>query len=301
MSQLPLRAVHAFEVVARQSSLKLAAEELSVTPSAISHQIRCLEEHLGVALFHRFNRRVVLTDAGRSFYDRIYGAFGQIDHAAKLVTERGFTDLLTVHCPPSFAPAWLLPRAKSFLDRYPTIELRVHAAPEQADFVHQADLEIRYGNGDWPWLHVRPLMPEIVTPLCAPSLLPNRAQTLGIHELRELPLIHSERSMVTWAAWFAANGSEPGGLIRGLRFDRGYLAIQAAAQGLGVALENTVFANRELKSGDLVAPFADRAVHFNAGRHYLVCPQENLEKPKVRSFYDWLMGQVQQVVSGRPL
>ena len=292
MSNLPLRAVQAFEVAARLMSLKAAGDELAITPSAISHQVHALEQHLGVALFHRFNRRVVLTDAGRTFYHQVAGAFGQIDHAAKLVSEGGYTDLLTVQCPPSFAPAWLMPRARSFLERHPDIDLRVHATPEQADFEHnRADVEIRYGSGDWVWLHVRPLMPEIITPLCSPVLLRGR-EPLTVGEVRTLPLIHSERSDVTWAAWLAVNLAEPGGVARGLRFDRGYLAVQAAVLGLGVALESTVFACRELDNGSLVAPFLDRAVHVGAGRHHLVCPQEHMRWPKVIKFHDWIVEQL---------
>jgi LysR family glycine cleavage system transcriptional activator len=295
MTTLPLRAVQAFEVAARLLSLKGAGDELALTPSAISHQVRSLEQHLGVTLFHRFNRRVVLTDAGRTFYHQVAGAFGQIDHAGKLVSERGFTDLLTVQCPPSFAPAWLMPRIGSFLERNPDIDLRVHATPEQADFEHnRADVEIRYGNGDWPWLHVRPLVAEVITPLCSPGMLRGRAGALTIDGVRALPLIHSERSMVTWAAWLAANGSEPSGVARGLRFDRGYLAVQAASLGLGVALESTVFAGRELADGTLVAPFIDRAVHVGAGLHHLVCPQEHMKWPKVAKFVDWAIGEAQR-------
>jgi LysR family transcriptional regulator, glycine cleavage system transcriptional activator len=293
MTTLPLRAVQAFEVAARLLSLKRAGDELAITPSAVSHQVRLLEQHLGVALFHRFNRRVVLTDAGRTFHQQVAGAFGQIDQAAQLVSEHGFTDLLTVQCPPSFAPAWLMPRVGSFLERHPDIDLRVHATPEQADFEHnKADVEIRYGNGDWPWLHVRPLMPETITPLCSPVVLRGRNGPLTIDALRALPLIHSERSDVTWAAWFATNRSEPSGAARGLRFDRGYLAIQAAALGLGVALESTVFATRELADGSLVAPFLATAVHLSTGLHHLVCPQEHIKWPKVMKFYDWIIAEL---------
>ena len=179
--------------------------------------------------------------------------------------------------------------------RHPDIDLRVHATPEQADFEHnRADVEIRYGNGDWPWLNVRPLVAEVITPLCSPGLLHGLAGALTVERVRELPLIHSERSIVTWAAWLTANRAEPSGVARGLRFDRGYLAVQAANLGLGVALESTVFAGRELAAGNLVAPFIDSAVHVGAGLHHLVCPQEHMKWPKVMKFFDWAIGETQR-------
>jgi LysR family transcriptional regulator, glycine cleavage system transcriptional activator len=286
----PLRALQAFETTARHSSVTAAAVELHVTPSAVSHQIRALEAHLGLQLFHRTNRRVVLSDAGRNYLQLVTSAFDRIDAATRELVGHGFTDVLTVHCAPTFAPAWLMPRLPDFLERHSDIDIRINATPEPADFTRGTiDVEIRYGDGDWPGFKVIPLMREEIAPLCSPAFL-NTHLPAQPHptDLVGLRLIHSERSLVSWRAWADVNGVPDLEVRRGLRFDRGYLSIQAALDGLGIALESDVFAARELARGDLVKPFAGAAIPIEVSAHHLVYPSAYRDVPKVRKFRTWI-------------
>lgn len=291
-SHPPLKALQAFETAARLGSVKLAADELSVTPSAISHQIRTLEDFLGVPLFHRTNRRVLLTDTGRGYLQFVGGAFERIDMATRKLIEDGFTDILTVHCAPSFAPAWLMPRLPQFLRTYPDIDLRLHATPEPCDFVRgNVDVEIRYGEGEWPGLKAHRLMNEMVTPMCSPHLSDALPKPPSPEHLSDVQLIHSERCSVNWAEWFNANGIDGVNVTRGLRFDRGYLSIQAAVDGLGFALESTVFAGRELSAGILVMPLLERSISPEVPSHYLVYPEATGTIPKIQKFRDWILSE----------
>ena len=200
----PLRALQAFEAVARLGTVAAAAEELLVTPSAISHRLRKLEETLGVRLFHRFNRRIALSDIGRDYLESIASAFDRIENSSSTLACGAPSDILTVHCPPSFAPAWLLPRVPDFMRLHPQIDLRIHASPEPVDFFRtDTDVEIRYGNADWTGLVVRPLFEDRVLPLVAPSLLDRLPPDPVPADLLKLPLIHSERALISWEDWFA--------------------------------------------------------------------------------------------------
>lgn len=282
--------MHAFESAARLSSINAAAAELRLTPSAISHQVKALERYLGVALFRRAHRAIFLTDAGTVFLQLASGALDRVEHAAKVVIERGYADILTVHCAPTFAPAWLMPRLADFLASYPDVDVRLHATPDLSDFVHSdVDIEIRYGTGDWPGLYVVPLIAERITPLLSPRLAGRARRRMTASEVAKLPLIHSERSLLSWTAWFDAHHVTNYNVARGLRFDRGYLSVQAAVDGLGVALESTVFAERDLDRGALVAPFLEREDTRPVSAHYLVCPLQHLRLTKVRRFHDWIV------------
>ena len=231
----PLHTLDAFDAVARRGSVLAASEELRLTPSAVSHRLRRLELHLGAKLFHRQGRRVVLSDAGRDYLRTVSAALDRIERASEETA--GADDVLTVHCPPSFAPARLLPRLSDFLASHPRIALRVHASPEPADFFRSdTDVEIRYGNADWAGLVVVPLMEDRVVPLCAPPLLERHGAALARRDFSAVPLIHSERAPIGWEEWMRQRGI-PVPPRRGLRFDRGYLAVEAACLGHGVALE----------------------------------------------------------------
>lgn len=289
----PLRAVQAFEATARLGSVTGAAAELSVTPSAVSHQIALLEAQLAVPLFHRNGRRVVVNDAGWAYLQQIGDVFDRIEEATRRMLGGAGTDLLTIHCQPSFAPAWLLPRLPDFLAQYPRIDLRIRASPGHADFASaEVDAEIRFGTGEWAGLEATHLVADHVTPLLAPALAARLEPRPTPAALLALPLIHSERQVIGWADWAATWGVSIGpGHRRGLRFDRGYLAIQAAAEGLGVALESTVFAERDLVAGRLVALFlgspGEASPRFG---HYLVHPRTSAVSPKLVTFLRWIVG-----------
>ncbi|RUT32488.1 LysR family transcriptional regulator [Arsenicitalea aurantiaca] len=285
----PLRALQAFEAVARTRSVTAAAGELSITPSAVSHRLRNLEAHLGISLFHRAQRRMTLSDAGRDYLQSIESAFDRIERASQRLAGGMASDVLTVHCPPSFAPAWLVPRIGRFLAPHPEIDLRIHASPTPVDFFRtDTDVEIRSGNSDWAGLVVTPLMADTLTPLCPPALRDALGPDLRPEDLLRAPLIFSERAPLEWEQWFRARGvrSQP---QRGLRFDRGYLALQAAASGLGIALESLVFAGQYLESGALVRLFPRETGDTIAGAHTLVYPPVYGEIQKVRLFRDWIL------------
>lgn len=292
----PLRSIHAFEAVARVGSVSDAAEELALTPSAVSHRLRKLEDHLGVQLFYRANRRMVLTSVGREYLQSVGSAFDRIEQASERLLAGMASDVLTVHCPPSFAPAWLLPRISRFLDAHPTIDLRIHASPEPVDFFKtDTDVEIRYGSADWSGLVVIPLLEDALTPLCSPGLKERIASLNASDALNDVPLIVSERAPIGWGEWFRAKGFRRT-LNRGLYFDRGYLALQAAAQGLGVALESTTFADPYLRRGELVRLFeADGDMIISA--HTLVYPPGYQDVQKIALFRNWIVGEASSEAS----
>ena len=296
MRSLPsLRALQAFEATARHLSVTRAAEELHVTPSAISHQLKSLESHLGIRLFHRLNRRIALTDTGRSYVQLLAAVFDRIASATDHIINGGISDVITVHCPPSFAPAWLVPRVHEFRGRHPDIDLRLHATPEPPEFFRSdTDVEIRYGPGDWPGLTVIPLMEDYITPLGTPDFRSQLSRRALPQEILALPLIHSERSPIGWADWFRHVGEEVPPLRRGLRFDRGYLSIQAAASGHGVALESLVFAEREIRTGALVPLCAFPEAFMPVGGHHLVYPPAYGDVPKVQRFRNWILEAAQE-------
>jgi len=288
----PLRSIQAFEAIARLGSVTGAAEELALTASALSHRLRKLEDHLGVQLFYRTKRRMVLTNAGREYLQSVRSAFDRMEQASERLAGGMASDLLTIHCPPSFAPAWLLPRIKGFLDAHTTIDVRIHATPEPVDFFKtDTDVEIRYGTSDWAGLVVTPLMQDALTPLCSPDMKLQIGRLDEADGLKDVSLIISERAPVGWKEWFRARNFRRT-LDRGLYFDRGYLALQAAAQGLGVALESTVFAEPYLRSGRLVRLFEPDFGDLVIGAHSLVYPPSYQDIERVKLFRAWIVAEL---------
>lgn len=296
----PLRAIQAFDAVARLRSVTLAAAELALTPSAVSHRLRRLEEHLDIPLFHRANRAMALTDAGREYLQSVSSAFDRIERASERLAGGMASDLLTVHCPPSFAPAWLLPRIHGFLKQHPSIDLRIHASPQPVDFFKtDTDVEIRYGSADWAGLVVIPLLEDALTPLCAPSVKARLQNPVGASSLNDVPLIISERAPIGWTEWFRAKNLEMSPR-RGLRFDRGYLALQAASLGLGVALESTVFAEPYLRSGQLVRVYPAEFGDMVISAHTLVYPPLYEGVQKIMLFRQWIVSEAERCTQGKP-
>lgn len=287
----PLRSLQAFEATARLGGVARAAEELHVTPSAVSHRLRRLEEALGIKLFHRGSRTIALSDAGRDYLQTIGAAFDRIEQSTDRIRGGMTSDVLTVHCPPSFAPAWLLPRLPDFIARHPDIALRVHASPVPVDFFrNDTDVEIRYGEADWIGLVVVPLMADRVAPLCSPAFAARLPEPVTAQTLADAPLIRSERALLRWEDWLKARGAT-GGMGRVLSFDRGYLALQAAEMGLGVALESVVFAERSLREGRLVRLLPEAEGDVMAGAHTLVYPPVYQGVRKIEVFREWVLGE----------
>jgi DNA-binding transcriptional LysR family regulator len=295
LSSVPVAQLRVFEAAGRRNSLQAAAAELNLTPSAVSHAIRKMEQALGVVLFERHGRRLTLSADGEALMAHVAPAFAELRRGIELVSTRG-PQLLRLHSAPSFASQWLTPRLNRFMAECPEVELRLAAGTDYAQFSADDafDADIIYGLPRQVGLSIQPLGEETVTPLCAPEVarsIESPASLLG------LTLIQSDNKQVRWPAWFAENGlaAPP---PRGFRFDRSFLAIAAAADGLGVALESTLLAERELASGRLVAPLAGRSRSIRYVGHHLVFPQALHQRRALRLFTNWLLRELKLAPSG---
>lgn len=276
----------AFEAVARRRSFALAAGELNLTASAISHQIAKLESFLGVKLFDRTSQGVRLSAAGDTYLRRVAGGLGAIGAATDDVRQ-GVRNSLYVHASPSFASLWLMPRLAAFAHAHPNVSLFLSASPTHSDFaLGQADLDIRYGAPQWPDLVVEALFEERVLPLANPAFI-ERLLVRKPVDLLQSPLIQSTVSVVQWADWLGAQGVKQVPHRFALRFDRAQLALDAAVQGLGVALESSTIASPHILEGRLAPLFpAARAVSVQG--HHVVYPARHGKRPEVETFVQWL-------------
>lgn len=287
MSALPpIVNLQAFEAVARRRSFAMAAAELHLTASAVSHQVARLEAQLGARLLERSAHGVRLSAAGEQYLSRVGGALTAIA-AASDDLKQGVANSLYVHSSPSIATLWLMPRLPAFAQALPEISLNLSAAHTHSDFaLGQADLDIRYGVPRWPDLVVEPLFEERVLPLASPAFV--RAHRLKrVEQLLDVPLIQSNVNVVQWADWFGAHaGSRPPDRFA-LRFDRAQMAMDAAILGLGVALESATLAARHLAEGRLRPVFGfDKAVRVKA--HFVVYPARHARRPAVEAFLAWI-------------
>ena len=289
---LPLSALRAFEAAARTGSFRTAADDLGLTPSAVSHAIRGLEQALSTTLFLRTGRSIRLTEAGRTLMRHVERGFGELLLGIGSISAHG-PQLLRVHSAPSFAAQWLLPRLRRLLQEVEGLEVRIAAGTDYASFAtDEFDVDIVYGmpspDSYGASMHqnliVLPLGTEVITPLCAPALAPDIRTP---RDLLRQTLIESETKKVRWPAWFAANGHiapEP----RGPRFDRSFLSLSAAVDELGVALESTRLAERELASGRLVRPLKDMCEDVVYTGHWLVFPRSMRYSRPLTLFVGWL-------------
>ena len=250
----------------------------------MSHAIRALEQSLAIVLFEREGRTVRLSADGEALMRHVGRAFEDLRRGMEIVSTRG-PKLLRVHSAPSFAAQWLAPRLAGFLSEHPAIKVRVAASTDYTRFTtDEFDVDIVYGPPRHESLVAVPLGEETVTPLCAPALAHR------IHRVQDLfdqVLIESDNKQIRWAAWFAANGLEAPP-PNGMRFDRSFLSISVAVSGLGVALESTRLAEREIREGRLVAPLAGRAEDVRYVGHYLVFPRFPRQRDVVHLFSKWL-------------
>ena len=290
--QLPIRAICVFHAAAKAGSISKAAVELSVTPSAVSQQIQLLEVQLGTSLMIKMGRHIALTEAGERYFASINDEIERITEATNHI--RGFRSLmaLNVRATPTLSNKWLLPRLGSLIDRHPDMEVRLDGTNEPTDFDRESvDVEIRHGDGRWPGLYVEGLAEEAFWPVCAPGYA--AADSLAAPDLLERRLIHSVKSQAQWTRWFTLAGVEAKVRWRKVLFDRSHMAIDAAAGGLGVALESTLMIERELADGALIRPIQN-APEIRLVTQWIVCPRDHLRKRKVRLFLDWLREQRDQ-------
>ncbi|WP_119157563.1 LysR substrate-binding domain-containing protein [Caldimonas tepidiphila] len=295
----PLSCLLAFEAAARRHSFAAAAAELSLTPSAVSHQIAKLEELLGVRLFDRSGRHAGLTDVGRDYMGRVSLALEAISAATDHV-RKGVRNRLHVHSSPSFATLWLMPRLADFARRHPEIVLSLSSSPAPPDFaVGQVDIDIRYGVPNWPHLHVQPVFEERILPLASPAFLAAHRVDQP-EDLLRLPLIQSAANVLQWTDWFRSRHlpSMPGPYA--YSFDRSVMALEAAVQGLGVVCDSTSIAGLHLRDGRLRKVFDDRWC-LKTQAHFIVCPQRHLDRPQVTNFVNWVREQAAQPEGAPPL
>ena len=284
----PLNGLRAFEAAARHLSFTRAADELNVTQTAISHQIRALEERLGVRLFRRLPRGLVLTEEAQLYLPPIRHAFDQIAAATERLSREQTGGVLTVSLLPSFAARWLVPRLGRFSAAHPDIDLRITASVDVVDFARDdVDVAIRRGLGNYPGLWVQRLFGESVYPVCAPALLEDPQGLKGPQDLRHHTLLHDDDTS-GWRLWLERAGVEGVDPNRGPIFSDSGMLLQAAVEGHGVALGRSVLVSADLETGRLVRPFAEASMPFQFA-YYFVCPQTHAERPKVVALRDWLL------------
>ena len=287
----PLRALTAFEAAARLGSFRLAAGELGITRSAVSHQVKALEQRLGVQLFRRDARRAELTQVGQTYYPPIREAFDQIEIQTRALRPPAADNELTVQVYVTVALKWLIPRLHDFERRYPDMKVRLSTSYFDWDFDEKnVDVGFILARNRSPDHYYRPLFESVLTPICAPELLkgPNAIKTP--QDLKKHKLLYVYTAEEDWHIWLEAAGVKGIKLSDRLALDSYILAQEAAIEGRGVAMTIGPFAAEEVKSGRLVQPFPLRVPH----RHQwlFACNAEHRMKPKIKRFEDWLVRQV---------
>lgn len=281
----PLRSVRTFEAFARHGGVNAAARELDVSASAISHQLRVLEEFLGQSLTSRQGRNLVLTDEGREYYRAIRSAFAVLRSATEHVREKSATRQITISLIPMFGINLFIPRLGEFLGENPGVDVNVTYANHRSYPSDAADISIRFGTGHWPGYHSEPLMSGEVTVWCSPAFVAHHGVIEAPEALVHLPLLHDE-DRGTWAQWLQAVGVKHPAALQGLLFEDGQLALTAALNGLGCALL------RE----PLIAPLRDRGeliklfeYALDDGRGYYLCRRSDGELSREGlNLYTWL-------------
>ena len=290
MIRLPsLNGLRAFEAAGRHLSFTRAAAELHVTQAAVSHQIKGLETQLGVRLFRRSPRGLLLTDAGQAYLSDIRDAFDGLRQATDRLLSRDAMGALTVSVLPSFAARWLVPRLSGFAAAYPDISLRLAADDRPVNFDREdVDLAIRYGDGRYAGLRVDRFLGEEVFPVCSPALMGGPHPLREPSDLRHHTLLHDDLP-TTWAMWLKTVGANDVDAGRGPLFSDSSMVLQAAVGGQGVALGRSALAADDLAAGRLVRPFAVSLPVDSA--YYIVCPPSTAHRPKVVAFRSWLMAE----------
>ena len=303
----PLNALRAFEAAARHLSVKKAALELNVTPAAVSHQIRLLEDYLGVQLFHRYNRALELTEAARASLPKLREGFDALVQAVERLRSHVSGGVLTVSAAPSFAARWLMPRLHRFIAAHPEVDVRMSARMRRVSvdgkgdvaeratveaWMDDSDIAILYGRGNYPGLWVKKLLDLTITPICSPRLLEGEHPLKTPADLAHHMLLHDDTgdlydNQPFWDVWLAAAGVSGVDARRGPHFSHAVLAFEAAIDAVGVLATMPVLAADDFAAGRLVAPF-DLHVPL-ASAYYLVCQESAATRPAVTLFRDWLL------------
>ncbi|MGH8729604.1 MAG: transcriptional regulator GcvA [Burkholderiales bacterium] len=299
----PLNSLRAFEAAARNMSFKKAAQELNVTPAAISHQIKALEDHLEVSLFRRVTRGLELTEAGAKCLPKLREGFDSLAEAVESIRVRKEAKILKVNVPPSLAAKWLAPKLYRFMNAHPEMDVRIAAsmslidgqdAPNDGE--EESDIEIRFGLGNYPGFRVDKLFPICLVPLCSPKLLEGEHPLRAPEDLRHHVLLHDDTLALApqhpgWEMWLEAAGVSGVDPTRGSHFSHASLALAAAVDGLGVAVNLSVLAAEHIAAGHLLVPFEPGIPLTSA--YYLLTPETKESDPKLAAFRQWLLNEAQ--------
>lgn len=288
----PLNALRAFEASARQLSFTRAAEELFVTQAAISHQIKSLEEFLGIKLFMRKNRALLLSEEGQAYYLDIKDVFTSINDATERLLARGAKGAITVSLQPSFAIQWLVPRLNAFNVLHPDIDVRIKAVDQpESSLTEDVDVAIYYGRGHWADIHAEQLNKEYLVPVCSPLLLQGKKPLDKLEDLVNHTLLH-DTSRRDWKRWFKQVNVKATNVNHGPIFSHSSMVVQAALHGQGVALAHRFLSRPDIEAGRLICPFDEVLESKNA--YYVVCRERQVDLGKIAAFREWVLDTVAQ-------
>ncbi|MEE9446583.1 MAG: transcriptional regulator GcvA [Arenicellales bacterium] len=292
----PLNALRAFEAAARHLSFTKAAEELNVTPGAISQQIKVLESYLGLALFKRKNRMILLTEQAQVCLPYLSQGLNNFSEGMRAIEQFNQTKPLTITVAEAFASRWLMPRLRNFQALHPDIDVRIDASKKLIDLNNSdVDAGIRFGSGNYTGLVTDFLLPLEVYPVCSPSLLNNKPPIKTAADLQHFTLIHGDyyyfgASQPDWAMWFKTLGINDIDSNRGLRYESAELVVKAAVEGQGIALTGSVIVENDLKAGRLIRPL-DHTIPLDFA-FYFVCTEAKAQQKNVAAFRQWLLEEV---------
>jgi LysR family glycine cleavage system transcriptional activator len=304
----PLLALRAFEAAARHLSFTEAAKELNVTQGAISRHIKSLEGHLRVTLFRRLSRSLELTPEGATYYPALREALDTIERATRRIFSRKLEQVLTLSVLPTLAMSWIIPRLPAFSALHPEIELRMVTSIHPADFRTEIDVAIRVGKRgprtrdgaridlvmaeEWSGIASEFLMPDVLVPVCSPALPKRGAPLRKPADLKNYTLLHNATRPHAWADWLEAVGEGGVHASAGPTYGHFFLALQAAAEGKGVACVPSVLVEQDIAAKRLMMPFEQRVE--SEGAYYLLYRQHEADSEKVRAFRTWLLGEVKR-------
>jgi len=299
MKSLPsLNALRAFEAAARHLSFSQGAQEMNVTPGAISQQIKTLESFLDISLFKRMNRSIALTEAGAMLLPELSRAFNLMQQAVANIQAYDEQIPLTITAPPSFIAKWLIPRLSEFSQLHPEIDVRIDSSTRLVDFEREdIDVGIRFSLADDPELDSTHLLSLEVIPVCSPSFLDKHPGLKTLHDLKKQTLLHYDMGLEgntwpDWDMWFKTMGIEGVDTSHGIYFNQPDMLIQAAIEGQGIALVATIFAANDIQNGRLIQPFAlSMPIHFS---YYMVSSKLKAHNKKVQAFKAWILAQCAQ-------
>src|SRR5690625_3583342 len=290
MRDINLRATEYFEAVARLGTVTKAAAELGVSPSAVSQQIRLLEEQFGVRLFRRDKRRLVLTLDGDRLFQTTTQAFRAIRNARSAITRQRHLRNLIIRVSPSFGVRWLGPRIAEFAADNRDWNIRIDATPDFSSFeTETVDFDLRYGLGGWAGLTVNRVINDLILPMCSPEYLAQLQKISDdpVEQLRGARLIDSVKTLYRWDLWLAANRIEVSHLAYPFQFDRSSMSIEMAKQGGGIALDSVTLCLPELQRGELV-PFTTDFDVIDFPAYWFVCPPRHFHRRIVTRFAEWI-------------